>query len=272
MRPGGLCQVTDDRIYVLNVIDYRPVRVAETIIDWRPVFIDLGICDDLRGIANVSSVDLPQFCHDLLLLLVGIGCRIKMLIDEVVIAGELPQTILTAKFIETRNPMLTIANDVQGSKVNLFGGCIQSRQQDVLHKLWMVMQRQQAKALTPERNRPVRHAARPDCLRRFALKRRNHRNLLGDPIWVAPNTEINQIRNQGMKTIDRDKFFREIKWRAEVVDAAVDALWLRDVVMMVRAAESKDAGPRRKDRIPFCRNNRIRRFAEALCNNRAERI
>ena len=70
-----------------------------------------------------------------------------MRVDEIVEAAQLVQAVLAAKFVEARNTMFAIANDVKGCDVDLPCRAVESRQTNVLHELRDVVQRQEAEAL-----------------------------------------------------------------------------------------------------------------------------
>ena len=56
-----------------------------------------------------------------------------------------------------------------------------------------------------------------------------------------------------MQAIHRDKLFRKIERRTEMIDAAVDVIRIGDVVSVDLAAEAEYPGAGGKHRIPLCR-------------------
>jgi hypothetical protein len=55
-------------------------------------------------------------------------------IDKIVEASELTQAILPAEFIEARDTVFAVTNDIQGVHVNLSGLGFQARESQVLQE------------------------------------------------------------------------------------------------------------------------------------------
>jgi hypothetical protein len=101
----------------------------------------------------VQAVDLAQSC-DQLALVCQCGTVGNVLIDEIVEARQLPQSDLTAEFVEPRHAAFAVADDIERRHVDL---AVDAWPQiDVLQELRMILQRQQAEPLASHRERPVR--------------------------------------------------------------------------------------------------------------------
>jgi hypothetical protein len=64
------------------------------------------------------------------------------------------KAVLAAEFVEARDAVFAVADDVEGGEIDLFGGAVEARQGDVLHELGMVVQGEQAEALAAEAESP----------------------------------------------------------------------------------------------------------------------
>src|SRR6185312_16629937 len=71
-------------------------------------------------------------------------------IEKIVEARELPKTVLAPEFIETRNAMFAVADDVESRDIDLLRRAVQTRQLNILHKLGNVVQSKQTKPLAPK--------------------------------------------------------------------------------------------------------------------------
>ena len=146
-----------------------------------------------------------------------------MLVDEIVVAGQLAQAVLAAELVEARNAVLAVADEIEGGDVDLLGRAFEPRHRDVLQELRDVVQREQSEPLAAQCQAPV---ARPrERMASVALPskvsitgnllRRSCSDLLTSRYSIRSGT-------QRMQTIDGDEFFGEVEGRTEVVDAAVD--------------------------------------------------
>ncbi len=116
----------------------------------------------------------------------------------------------------------------------------------------MIVEREEAEALTAETQTPVSHAAGVHSIGGVGLKGVDDGYFFDDLVGIFGEVAIlDEVGNKRMQAVDGDELFREIEGRAEVVDASIDAVGLGYVVMVGFAAEAEDARARRKDGIPL---------------------
>ena len=72
-----------------------------------------------------------------------------------------------------------------------------------------------------------------------------------------------------MQAIDGDEFFGEVEWRSEVIHAAIDVVWIGDVIAIHVAAGAEDAGTGREYGIPGGGFRGIGRLAEVIYDDLA---
>src|SRR5712692_1940553 len=159
-----LGEKADHNVDIFYIIDRRSVFVTEAIIERVVLFIDLRGSDDFCCVTLMLTINLPDRLHQLAL----VSYRRPFwqgLVDEIIKAGELPQSNLPAEFVETRQAMFAVANNIKRSQVYF---CIETRAKiQVLDKLRMVLQNQQTQTLPAHRQCPVGKPAavhRSGCL------------------------------------------------------------------------------------------------------------
>src|SRR5260370_19928410 len=115
--------------------------MAKTVIDGRAVQVALRVGDLFGSVAYVLAIDLAHRLDRCFLLHTRGGAGRLRLIDEVIKAGELSQTILPAELVELPHTVRAIANDVARAHIDLSGRGIERRALQVFLCKWRVWKR-----------------------------------------------------------------------------------------------------------------------------------
>ena len=120
-----------------------------------PLRFQLGVGDHLRSVAGVLPVDLAQQLHQIF----SGPAWANAHRHEIVEAGQLPQAVLPAEFVEPRNAVFAVANQIERGHIDHLRGALQPSHLDVLQEARMILQRQQSQPLASHAERPVAQAA-----------------------------------------------------------------------------------------------------------------
>ena len=131
---------------------------------------------------------------------------------------------MTPEFVEARDSVFTVANNVQRHHINLLRLGVQPAQFQVLQEHRRIVQCEESQPLAAQCQSPI---FKPHRLRKrscLALESLDHGNAFDNLVRVCLQlTILKQIGHQRMQAINGNELLWKIEGRAEMVDTAIDS-------------------------------------------------
>src|SRR5579862_1760525 len=133
--------------------------MAQAVVDLGVIGISLGVRDYFGCVADMLPVHLAKNLDGLFLVKASRRIGGERVIDEVIEAGELAQTVLAPELVEARDAVLAVANYVERDDVDLPGRRVETGEFEVLQERRRVVEFQKTKALPSQGEGPIGRAA-----------------------------------------------------------------------------------------------------------------